>query len=112
MEKPREYSIDMTDDELRKIIIGLQKHDDFADFCNIVTSRATKCWQSGLEDYAFGEKRYSDWQSKKTVLEMLDLETSTGSYNSSYVSYVKESLCLYYKVVLRKNKLKRILNEI
>ena len=115
MDKPTEYNIDRSDEELCVVIRDMKNNSsdkDFSDFCNISISRAAKCWQSGLENYAFGGKNYSDWQSKKTVLEMLKLEKSTGAYNREYVLYVKESVCMYYNLVLRENKLKRILKKI
>jgi len=114
MEKrDKSYKISKTDEELRVLILQLQiKYTDkgFADFCNIVISRASKCWQSGLEDYAFGEKNFNDGHSKITVLEILNIVKGKGSYYDwSYVSYIKESLCLYHEIVERQFKLKRIL---
>lgn len=109
--KKDKYHITKTDEELKTIIYKLQNNTDFADFCNIVISRASKCWQSGLEDYPFGEKNYSEWQSKETVLKILGIEKSTGSYASDYVSYIKESLCLYYTIYQRNKKFKKILNN-
>ena len=113
MEKSK-YKITKTDEELKELISKVKNNlseDKFSDFCNIILTRASRCWQSGLEDYTFGEKRYNDWQSRKTVLEILDLEVKTGSYDSSYVLYIKESICLYHKIYLRENKLNRILKK-
>ena len=111
MKKDADYRITKTDEELVNIINKLQKNSNFADFCNIVISRASKCWQSGLNDYPFGEKNYSDWQSKKTVLEILNIEKGTGSYDYYYAQYIRESLCLYYKIYERNEKFKKISND-
>jgi len=97
MEKTK-FNIDKTD-------------EDFSNFCNIVISRATMCWQSGLEDYPFGEKIYSKWQSKNTILQIFSLEKNTGSYDRNYVLYIKESICLYYTIWSRERKLLRILKK-
>jgi len=112
MEKPTEYKITKTDDELKTLVSKLQYNlsdEGFSDFCNIVTSRATKCWQSGLEDYPFGEKNYSSYQSKNTVLEIIYLKARSGAFDREYVLYVKESLCLYNILYARIAKLKKIL---
>lgn len=112
MEKSTEYNIDRTDEELATVISKMKNNlsdEKFSNFCNISISRASKCWKSGLENYDFGEKKYSDYQSKKTVLEILNLEKSTGIYNYEYVLYIKESVCMFYNLVLRKEKLERIL---
>lgn len=108
------YNINKTDKELVDLIIKIRKHFsvvDFSEFCNIIITRATICWQNGLEDYAFGKKEYDDYQSVKTVLEILNINKKTGSYDYDYVLYIKESICLYYNLNLRKYKLKRILKK-
>lgn len=105
------YKITKTDEELRSLIRKLENtlsEEDFSDFCNIVISRAVKCWQSGLEDYPFGKKRYSDWQCKETILNILEIQTTKTGYDYSYTLYIKESLCLYHKIYQREQKLKRI----
>ena len=107
-----EYNIDKTDEELRYLISKMQNSlsdEGFSDFCNIVMSRSSKCWQSGLEEYPFGEKNYSPWQSKKTILEILELEKITSSYDRNYKLYLKEAICIYHKLYSREMKLKRVL---
>lgn len=117
MHKKIPYRITKSNEEIKSLIIKLQdklSDDNFSDFCNIVISRASKCWQKGLEDYPFGEKHYGPGQSKKTILEIFGIDTSLGSYASydySYRLYITESICLYHKIYQREKKLNRILNE-
>jgi len=104
------YEITKTDDEIRVILNKIKTHESFDEFCIIVVSRASKCWQSGLNFYPFGEKNFRAWQSTKTILEIFNLKESTGSFDPYYILYIKESFCIYYNTYEREVKLKEILS--
>jgi len=114
MEKESEYNITKTDEELKDLISKLSVHlseNDFSAFCNVVVSRASTCWQSGLEEYAFGEMNRPSKQAARTILELVGLIKKSGTFDYNYTLYLKESICMYHKIYSREKVLEKLIKN-